>query len=214
MKIKSLGYTSVKLQFNNVEIIVDPVSAKKIGGSFPKTSGDVVLFTSADLINRENILEEEGLSDKVESEKRESVLEISNPGEYEVGEVFIRRPLLSNYYILDENDIRTVVIGLDSKDIKPEELKDLGDVDVLVIPGGDGDQFISYDKLEKIIAAIDPTTLVPVGFANDKVKVDNLKTSEEFIKHFGYQNVSEESLLKVTKGKEEDSKIMNVTLLS
>lgn len=210
MKIKSLGYTSVKLSFANVDVVTDPVEAKSFTKSFPKTSGDVVLFTKEKYVRDVNILEKEGFEGKIEPSNRESVLEIVNPGEYEVGEVFIRRDMGTNFYVLDEGDVRVAVIGLDSKEIPLEKFKDLGDVDVLVVPAGNGEDFMSYEKLEKMIPMVDPTYLVPTGFGDGK---NGLKTSEEFIKHFGYTHVTEDSKLKVSKGKEVDSKIMQVVIL-
>lgn len=210
MKIKSLGYTSVKLSFPQVDVLVDPVAAKAFTKSFPKTSGDVVLFTENKYVEKDNVLETEGLSAKVEPSNREGVLEIVNPGEYEIGEVFIRRDMGTNFYVLDQGDIRVVVVGLESKEIPLEKFKNLGDVDLLVIPAGNGEDFMSYEKLGKLIPMADPTYLIPVGFGGGK---GELKGSEEFIKHFGYTHVSEESTLRVKKGKEVDSKIMQVVIL-
>jgi L-ascorbate metabolism protein UlaG (beta-lactamase superfamily) len=213
MKLKTNGFTSVKMAFNKISIITDPSATKDATGSFSKVQADVVLYTTKSLIGTENTLEAEGLTNKVEAAEDRKVIEIVNPGEYEAGEVFIRRFNGENIYVLDEDDIRVVYVGEDSKATSLDIFKDLGDVDILIIPGGDSERYMGYEKLEKVIKAVDPTVLVPTGFAGDGVKLEGLKTSEEFIKHFGYTNVTEEKTFKMSKGKETDNKIMQVVLL-
>lgn len=213
MKIKSLGYISTRLIYKNVTFITDPISAKEVTGSFTKVKGDVILHTDKAHLAKEGIVRKAGIDSKFDVNDERELLEINNPGEYEIGEVFIRRPLGSNMYILDEGDVRVIYVGEGSKDVSPDAFKNLGDVDVLIIPGGDGEKFMGWEKLGKVIATADPTFLVPTGFAHDSVNVDGLKTSEEFIKHFGYTNVVEEKILRIKKGKETDNKIMNVVLL-
>lgn len=213
MKIKTLGYISTRLVYKNITFITDPVSTKEATGSFNKVKGDVILHTDKAYLAKEDIVKDAGFDDKLDVRDGRELLEINNPGEYETGEVFIRRPLGSSMYILDEGDLRVVYVGEGSKDVSPDAFKNLGDVDVLIVPGGDGEKFMGWEKLGKVIAAADPTFLVPTGFAQEGVNVDGLKTSEEFIKHFGYTNVVEEKMLRVKKGKEADNKIMNVVLL-
>lgn len=214
MKIKSLGYISTRLSYKGISIVTDPIVTKEATGSFTKVQGDVVLHTNNEYLGKENILADAGLDDKFEVTEGRTLIELNNPGDYEVGEVLIRRPLKHNMYILDKGDIRVVYVGEGSKEISIDAFKDLGDVDVLIIPGGDGEMFMGWEKLGKVIAATDPTTLVPVGFAEKGLKVDGLKTSEEFIKNFGYTNVVEEKTLRIKKGKDSDNKIMNVVLLN
>lgn len=214
MKIKSLGFTSLKLSFKNIDVITDPVEAKEYTNSFEKNSADAVVFSAAKYSRKENILKSEGFESKVEAKERGNVFEISNPGEMELGEVFIRRPLNGNFYIFDEGDVRVVFIGFDSKDLDSAAFKNLGDVDVLIVPAGNSGMFMDYEKLEKVIEMIDPTVLIPIAFKTETTKVEGLSSFDDFIKYFGYTHVSEESTYTVTKGKEEEDKIMTVVKLS
>jgi len=216
MKIKTNGFTSVRMAFKKITVVTDPTCAKEITGGFSKTQADVILYSKKDLVGKEEILEKAGLTSKIEVSEGRSLIEISNPGEYEAGGVFIRRAVNQNVFILDESDIRIVYIGEDSKSIPMDALKNLGDVDILIVPAGGSDvsdRYMGDEKLEKVIKAVDPTVLVPTGFAAEGVKMEGLKTAEEFIKHFGYTNVSEEKTFKMVKGKETDNKIMRVILL-
>jgi len=213
MKIKTNGFASVRMAFKRIAIVTDPICTKEITGSFSKVQADVVLYTNEDFVGKEGLLESSGLTNKVEVSEGRTLIEIVNPGEYEVGEVFIRRAVNENIYILDEEDIRIVYISEGSKNIPIDAFKDFGDVDILILPGGEGEKYMGFEKLEKVIKAVDPTVLIPTGFANEGINIEGLKTSEEFIKHFGYTNVSEEKTFKMSKGKETDNKIMQVVLL-
>lgn len=213
MKIRALGYTSVRLTFKNIDMITDPVEAKEATGTFNKTEGDVVIHTSNRFVGKQDILKSQSLESKVEARDGRDVIEISSPGEYEIGEVFIRRNILQNFYILDEAEVRVVVLGEDCKNTPTESFKSLGDVDVLVVPVGDGDKYMSYEKLEKVISTIDPTYLIPVGGQESASKAEGLKSTEDFIKHFGYANAVTEKILTIAKFKDEEDKRMQVVLL-
>lgn len=85
MKIKSLGWSSFLLTAGDISILTDPLALKQSGLSFTKNKADVVLFSSKDLRGKENILVENDMLKKIEPDHRESIIEISSPGEYEIG---------------------------------------------------------------------------------------------------------------------------------
>jgi hypothetical protein len=215
MKIRSLGFTSFKLGFKNVDIITDPLRTEEAGLKISKVKGDLILFSGEEYYGKKNILEEASFS-AVEPGNREELLEINNPGDYESGGVLIRRTQGMEYYVIARKDIRVVYIGVVDKKVDPEHFKSIeGDVDVLIAPVGNGDELLSYDKLEKIIKTVDPTYLVPSMYQVDGLdkEYDSLKTVDEFIKHFGYTHVSREKSLKVKKGTSPDTKVVEVVVL-
>jgi hypothetical protein len=86
--------------------------------------------------------------------------------------------------------------------------KDLGDVDVLILPIGNGDMFLDYEKIEKILGNIDPTILLPCGFKEEGLKLGkDIKSKDEFIKYFGFTNVREESYISVQATVEDEKNI-------
>lgn len=214
MKIRKIGWSSFLFSTNNISILTDPLALKDSGVSFSKCNADVALFTDSSLIGKEDVLVDKGLEKKVEPEHRDTVIEITGPGEFEIGGVMIRREINYPFYVIDEKTLRIVYMGLVDNKIDMSTVKDLGDVDVLILPIGNGDLFIDYDKIEKIINDIDPTMLIPCAFKEDGAKVgDNIKSREEFIKHFGFTNVRDESYVTVQPTVEQEQKNMEVIFL-
>jgi L-ascorbate metabolism protein UlaG (beta-lactamase superfamily) len=215
MKIKNLGWSSFLLSTGDITVLTDPLALKDSGLSFNKTNADVVLFSDKDLLGKENILEENQLLKKVEPEHRETIIEISSPGEFEIGGVMVRRDVDSNFYMIDEKILRVVYMGLLENSFDVSSTKDLGDVDVLILPIGNGDLFIDYDKIEKILSNVDPTILLPCAYNKEGLKIGkDVKTREDFIKHFGFTNVRDESYVNVTPAPEQEQKNMEVIFLS
>ena len=81
MKIKNIGWSTFSLTAGDISLVTDPQALKESGLSFNKVKSDVVLFTGNDLIGKEDILSKEDLLKKDEPDHRESIIEISSPGE-------------------------------------------------------------------------------------------------------------------------------------
>lgn len=215
MKIKNLGWSSFQLSTGDITVLTDPLSLKESGLSLTKSKADVVLFSQNELRGKEDILVKNDLFKKVEPDHRESIIEISSPGEYEIGGVMIRRGVDSPFYTIDEAVLRVVYMGLIDNSLDVSLTKDLGDVDVLILPIGNGDMFIDYDKIEKILNYIDPTILLPCAYKKEGVKVGkDLKSREDFIKFFGFTNVKDESYINVNPTPEQENKNIEVIFLN
>ncbi len=205
MKIRSLGYLSFSLSFSNIDVVTDPLSLTEVGLKFPKSKADVVLYTDGNELVDEK---------KIVPSKKENVLHIQTPGEFELGGLMIRRSLNSSFYMLDEEFLRIVYVGNISKDVKAEEFKNLGDVEVLIIPVGDGENFPEFGVIEKIINQVEPLVLIPSGFkTNEMSSTKELKTVDEFVKQAGYTNVRTEKVLSVVGGPEKEFRNMEVIIL-
>ncbi len=215
MKIKNLGWSSFQLSTGDITVLTDPLSLKESGLTLTKSKADVVLFSEKELRGKEGILEQSDLFKKVEPDHRESIIEISSPGEYEIGGVMIRRAVDAPFYTIDEAVLRVVYMGLIDNSLDVSMTKDLGDVDVLILPIGNGDLFIDYDKIEKILNYIDPTILLPCAYKKEGVKVGkDLKSREDFIKFFGFTNVKDESYINVSPTSEQENKNIEVIFLN
>lgn len=215
MKIKKHNWTTFIITGDNISVLTDPQKLKYSGLSFTKVKADVVLYTDPELKLKDDVLQSEGLEGKVVPDRRDKIIEINTAGEFEVGGLMIRRDIGSNFYIIDEGNIRLVYLDCIDNDFDVSKTKDLGDVDILIAPIGNGDQFIAYDKLEKIFSNIDPQILIPCAYQEEGLKIGkDLKTKEDFINHFGFPNVSEESYVSLkTKRKETDGAPMEVIFL-
>ncbi|OGC43661.1 hypothetical protein A3J98_00480 [candidate division WS6 bacterium RIFOXYC1_FULL_33_10] len=215
MKIKNLGWSSFQLSTGDITVLTDPLSLKESGLTLTKSKADVVLFSENELRGKEGILGKNDLFKKVEPDHRESIIEISSPGEYEIGGVMIRRGVDSSFYTIDEAVLRVVYMGLIDNSLDVSLTKDLGDVDVLILPIGNGDMFIDYDKIEKILNYIDPTILLPCAYKKEGVTVGkDLKSREDFIKFFGFTNVKDETYINVSPTPEQENKNIEVIFLN
>ena len=213
MKIKKIGWTTFLLNSENISVITDPLLLAE-EKNFPKTKTDVSLFTNYSKKVKSSIISDNKLSEKIEPDTRDTILEINSPGEYEIGGVMIRRGIGDDFYIIDEKTVRVVYMGGTDNNFDPDKVKNLGDVDVLIVPVGDGVSYMDFDKLEKVISNIDPVILVPCAYKEDSSKNGNLKSKEEFIKHFGFANVREENYISVNKKKvEEEQQSVEVIFL-
>ena len=205
MKIKSLGYLTFFLSFEKVDVLTDPLSLEDVGLKFPKTKADVILHTDA-----RGVVDEK----KVVPTKKEEVLNITNPGEFELGGLMVRRNIGSATYILDEELLRVVYVGHISKDVKVDAFKDMGDVEVLIMPVGDGKNFPEFSVIEKIVTQIEPLVLIPSGFRTDNMsKGEDLAKVDDFVKQAGYTNVKREKTLSVSGSVEKDVRNMDVVIL-
>jgi L-ascorbate metabolism protein UlaG (beta-lactamase superfamily) len=215
MKIKHLGFTSFSISTDDLTVVTDPTSVEDAGLKFPKTEANVVLFTDPKLESQDEILSTQKFEKVVAPEGKE-LFELSGPGELELSEVLIQRPLKHNYFILDHGYTRVVFVGLGSKDLDPKEFEDLEDVEALIVPIGDGELFPSWDKLQEIIANVDPLILVPCGFQEGKMGkgYESLKTKEEFLKYFGFANFREEKTLKLSGSLDHEEKSVEVVILN
>ena len=213
MKIKKIGWTSFLVSNSNISAMTDPLMLAEAGVSFPKTSTDIVLVTQYDKDIKEGIIKDNKLENKVVPEHREKIFEIYTSGEYEIGGLMIRRDMDSDMYIIDENNLRAVYLGGTKKDFDPVKLKNTGDVDVLILPVGDGVNFMDFDVMEKVISEIDPAIILPCAYSEEGAKGNALKSKEEFIKHFGFANVRDESYINVTKKKVDEEEQQSVEVI-
>jgi len=213
MKIKKIGWTSFLISSPNISVLTDPLKLSEAGVSFPKTQADIAIFSDFDKDVKETILKDYKLENKVVPDHRDIIMEISTPGEFEVGGIMVRRNLGTDYYIVDENTLRVLYLGGTDHLFNIDTLKDFGDVDVLILPVGDGVKFMNFDTMEKVISEIDPAVLLPCAFNEDGAKGNDSKSKDEFIKHFGFANVREESSLNVVKKKVDEEQQQSVEVI-
>lgn len=213
MKIKKIGWTTFSITTNNISVLTDPLLLKESKKIFPKTESDVVIITKYGNSSSKSILKDNELDSKIIPDRRDKVMEIYSPGEYEIGGIMIRRGLSEDFYIVDEKNVRLVYMGAVGKDFDPQKVKNLGDVDILIIPIGDGDSFMDYETLEKVISNIDPAVLIPCGYKEDSNGKVDVKSKEEFLKHFGYSNVREETTYTVSKKKVDEENQQSIEVI-
>lgn len=205
MKLKSINKVSFEISTDLVTLVTDPLCGQDYGVKFPKTEADVAIFSQKKLEGKEGLLN--GF-EKLVPKSRNNIFEVNGAGEYEISQVLVQRPINSPYYMIDSDDCRVVYLGLDSKVIDRKEFEDLGDVEVLIAPIGNGDNFVDYDALQEIISDIEPGILVPYMYG-----MEGLKSKEDFLHHFGYTNFTDEKVLKVNARNEDEDLPMQIVFL-
>jgi len=180
-----------------VKIAIDPFDAK-IGLRIPKTEADVLLITH-DHSDHSNV--------KAISGKPFVIKEL---GEYEIKDVFVKGiPAFHDstegkergqniiYKIVVEG-LKLCHLGdLGQKELTPEQLEEIGEVDILMIPVG-GTYTIDAKQASEIIAQIEPRIVIPMHYKIPGLKVQ-LEGVAKFLKIMGAEDSQKEKKLKITK---------------
>lgn len=206
MKIRYQGEMSVRIDCDGTVFVTDPQSLQIGDKKTPKIDADVVLVSDTKYLGESNFAKNNNLT--IEPVNREKVFEIVNFGEYEIGGIMIRRSQRNGFYILDQGYVRIVYAGYISPNFEVDKAKNLGDVDVLILPVGDGGSFPSNPKLSKIIQIIDPSYLIPVAFTGE-----GMQDIETFIKECDLTKGEDMKELKITDAPEKDEKTLKVIVL-
>lgn len=201
---------------SQVSLIIDPFDPD-CGLRMPNLAGDMVLITH-NHPGHNNIKAVSG-----------QPFLIDGPGEYEIKGVYIQgipafhdknfgKPSSSTaggitIYTIESEDMRICHLGdFGQKELFSEQLEDIGEIDVLLIPVG-GNETIDAEEAQKIIGQIEPKIVIPMHYSIPKLKT-KLDGVDKFLKVMGKKN--HESLPKLTiKRKdlstEEETKIIVLT---
>lgn len=189
--------TSSQGKNNNVSIVIDPFS-EDLGLRIPRLTADILLVSH-------------GHSDhsNVKAVAGEPFV-ISGPGEYEKKEVFIqgipsfhdsssgKERGTNTIYVIEAEDLRICHLGdLGQKELTPEQIDKIGEIDVLMIPVG-GVYTISAKEAVKIMSQIEPNITIPMHYQlpKMKLKIDGL---DKFLKTMGIKKLTPLPKLTVKK---------------
>jgi len=183
---------------NNVEtkIAIDPYG-ENIGLKLYKIAADILLISHqhSDHNNAKAIIGAPFL--------------INSPGEYEVKDVFIRgiagfhdstEGKKSGEVIIYKLEIEGLKLchlsDLGQKELTPEQLEQIGAVDILMIPVG-GTFTIDAKQASQIVAQIEPRVVIPMHYKlpNLNVQIDGV---DKFLKIMGAEKTMPEKKLKIT----------------
>jgi L-ascorbate metabolism protein UlaG (beta-lactamase superfamily) len=177
-----------------VTIIIDPFD-EETGLKVPSLNGDILLITHDhhDHNNKKII--------------KGTPFIIEGPGEYESKEVYIQgvssfhsedKKEQNTIYIIEAEGLKICHLGdLGQKELTPEQLEKIGDVDILMVPVG-GVHTIDSKIATKIISQIEPHIAIPMHYALPKLKV-KLDGVEIFLKEMGKKSVEPQPKLLIKK---------------
>ncbi len=195
MTITYLGHASFKIKGKDVTIVIDPYDDSSTGKKFPKqTDADILLMTH----NHPDHHNREGVS--------ETAFVIDGPGEYDVKDVPIEGIFsyhdkkngeergMNTMYVIDLEGVKILHVGDLGTTLSEEQLEKIGNIHILMIPVG-GKYTIDAHDAAKVISEIEPSTVIPMHYGNDKLGLDSVDT---FLKEMGVEKEIVKSL-KVTK---------------
>jgi L-ascorbate metabolism protein UlaG (beta-lactamase superfamily) len=148
---------------------------------------------------------------------------IEGPGEYEIKGVFIRGIEASHdksqgkergkitIYTIEAEEMKICHLGdLGQKELTLEQVEQIGDIDILMIPVG-GIYTISAQDSPKIISQIEPKIVIPMHYFLPKLKI-KLEGLDKFLKIMGQKEVEPQGKLQI-KNKDLLTEKMKVVVL-
>ncbi|MEK7617114.1 MAG: MBL fold metallo-hydrolase [Patescibacteria group bacterium] len=205
MDIYWAGQAMFRLKGKTQTVILDPYEADFVGLKIPKDwQADIVLSSHGhqDHNNTQNIPSPSGTSPMV----------FKDPGEYEVGGVVITG--ISSYHdnssgsqrglntILHLNfDLLNIVhLGdLGQSRLSEEQITQIGEVDILLIPVGSVYTIDGKDASE-IVSQLEPKIIIPMHYFIEGLKFE-LDPVDKFLKEMGAEEVSPVPKLSISKEK-------------
>ena len=140
---------------------------------------------------------------------RGSAFEITGPGEYEVGGVFVTGVLINGskkrnssddlrntVYVIDYNGVTVAHLGELNSVPSQTEVEGLGEVHVALVPIG-GKTSLNAAKAAEVISLLEPSIVIPMHYEMRKslIKLDPLS---KFLKEMGLNEVETEETVKFT----------------
>jgi len=182
---------------NHVNIVIDPYS-EDIGLKVSKLEADIVLITH-NHHDHNNVKAVGG-----------NPFLVSGPGEYEIKEVFIqgipafhdsssgKERGVNTIYTIEAEELRLCHLGdLGQKELTPEQIDKIGQVDILMIPVG-GIYTISAKEAVKIMSQIEPNIIIPMHYQLPKLKL-KLDGLDKFLKTMGIKKLDSLPKLSIKK---------------
>lgn len=182
-----------------LKLVIDPYG-ESTGLSLPSLEANVVLVTH----------EHEDHNNK-KGVKGDPFI-ISFPGEYEIKGVFVqgiasfhddkqgKERGLNTIYTIEGEGIRVCHLGdFGQKELTSEQLENIGDVDILLIPVG-GVYTINGKEAQKIISQLEPKIVIPMHYLLAKLKY-KLNPVEDFLRTMGAKKTEAQEKLTI---KEKD----------
>lgn len=181
-EIEYKGANTVRISTKQGSVVVDPKLS--LVGLKDAAVSDAILLLSEERFKPENT-----------SAAR---LVIDSPGEFGVASFDIKgiaaqrhidsedEPLQSTIYRVEVGGVRIAVLGNVVKDLSEEQYEEIGMVDVVVVPVGGNGYTLDATDASKIVRQIDPKVVIPVHYADSKLKYEVPQDSlDEFTKELG-----------------------------
>lgn len=195
MDILYLGAGSLQLATKQLTVVFDPFHPKTAGLKLPKVKADVVAMTQA---GAEPTLPAPFI--------------INTPGEYEIKGLSIqgiaaqlhidqpKDPKRAVMYRVEHKDVKLLLTGNIAPKLSDEQVEDIGQVDVLVLPVGGHGLTLDGQSAAGIVNQLEPRLIVPIHYDDGVSQYDMPQDKvDTFLKEIGYENPTPSAKHKVTE---------------
>ncbi len=196
MEITWLGHSCFRIKGRQTTVITDPYSPN-LGYSLGKPTADIVTVSH----------QHEGHSyiQGVDGNLRV----VSGPGEYEIGGVLIigiatfhddargARRGKNTVYLMEIDEVSVCHLGDLGHTLTVEQVEELGDVDVLLLPVG-GVSTINAPTAAEVVRQLEPKVVVPMHYHTEALKRE-LEPVDRFLKEIGAKQVDSQPKLSFTR---------------
>jgi L-ascorbate metabolism protein UlaG (beta-lactamase superfamily) len=202
MQIQYFGLSSFKITTKEATIVTDPFH-KDSGLTPPRGAAEVLILADK---NSKLYSATSGISGEH--------FDITDPGEYDIKGVTVTGiPLKQeNKYItiflIESEDIRILnLTHIKEFNIKEEELEELGEIDILILPVG-GNTVLSASAAAKVVNEVEPKIVIPSHYKMKEL-ISDLDSLEKFIKEMGGKKEEMDKLtIKKKELQEEGTKLI------
>lgn len=188
MHIQFLGLSSFKFTTKDAVVVTDP-TGKDSGLTPPRGNADVVILAEP----------QNPTYSGYQSLSGEPFI-IPHPGEYDTKGVTVTGiPLKQgegyvNVFLIESEEIKVLnLTHISEFSMKEDELEDLGEIDVLILPVG-GNSVLSASNAAKVVNQIEPKIVIPSHYQQDGVAL-TLDPLERFVKEMGGKAETVEKLI-------------------
>ncbi len=196
VEITWLGHSCFLIKGRQTTVITDPYSPN-LGYSLGKPKADIVTVSH----------QHEGHSyiQGVDGDLRV----VSGPGEYEIGGVLVIgiatfhddvrgvRRGKNTVYLMEVDEVSVCHLGDLGHTLTVEQVEELGDVDVLLLPVG-GVSTINAPTAAEVVRQLEPKVVVPMHYHTEALKRE-LEPVDRFFKEIGAKQVDSQPKLSFTR---------------
>jgi L-ascorbate metabolism protein UlaG (beta-lactamase superfamily) len=196
MDITWLGHSCFRIKGSRATIVTDPYS-KDLGYSLGKPNARIVTISH----EHPGHCYAEGVGGQPRVVRR--------PGEYEISDVLIigiatfhdreggKKRGKNTVYLMEIDEVAVCHLGDLGHVLTNEQIEDIGNVDVLLLPVG-GVSTINAPLAAEVVRQLEPKVVIPMHYKTPALKWE-LEPVDRFLKEMGAKQVSSQPKLSVSK---------------
>jgi L-ascorbate metabolism protein UlaG (beta-lactamase superfamily) len=214
MEITWYGHSCFRITERGMATVVtDPYDPEEVGYDPGKLKAEIVTISCDKPAH--NFL----------STIRGKAFEITGPGEYEVGGVFVTGVYINGsskkknaegvrntVFVIDYNGMKIAHLGELNSVPNQTEVEGLGEIHVALVPVG-GTTSLNAAKAAEVISLLEPRIVIPMHYEMSKSKIE-LEPLSKFLKEMGLNTVETQESFKLTNANvlPEETRVMVLDL--